>query len=134
MVLLSSLQYILTLLSQFNIYEPEKIRSHAGVRSDLFNRPLGKTLITDFFGGVAQAEVVSTDAIDQDRSSHGADQNQSTDQPSVIGENSSSQQSSPGIMHNPTTQYDDFSSWLRAWGGLGLVGILVSFVVLIPRK
>lgn len=33
------------------------IRSHAGVRSDLFRRPLDKTRITDFFGGVAQAEV-----------------------------------------------------------------------------
>ena len=33
------------------------IRSHAGVRSDLFRRPLDKTRITDFFGGVSQAEV-----------------------------------------------------------------------------
>jgi phosphatidylinositol glycan class K len=33
------------------------IRSHAGVRSDLFRRPLDKTRIADFFGGVAQAEV-----------------------------------------------------------------------------
>lgn len=33
------------------------IRSHAGVRSDLFRRPLDKTRVTDFFGGVAQAEV-----------------------------------------------------------------------------
>ncbi|KAH7886969.1 peptidase C13 family-domain-containing protein [Phlebopus sp. FC_14] len=41
----------------FSSYDPIKIRSHAGVRSDLFNRPLDKTLITDFFGGVAQAEI-----------------------------------------------------------------------------
>lgn len=33
------------------------IRSHAGVRSDLFRRPLDEARITDFFGGVAQAEV-----------------------------------------------------------------------------
>lgn len=33
------------------------IRSHAGVRPDLFQRPLDKTRITDFFGGVAQAEL-----------------------------------------------------------------------------
>jgi phosphatidylinositol glycan class K len=43
--------------SQFNSYDPAKINSHPGVRSDLFKRPLDKTLITDFFGGVAQAEV-----------------------------------------------------------------------------
>ncbi|KAI9569932.1 peptidase C13 family-domain-containing protein [Boletus coccyginus] len=41
----------------FSAYDPAVIRSHAGVRSDLFRRPLDKTRITDFFGGVAQAEV-----------------------------------------------------------------------------
>ncbi|KAH7912370.1 peptidase C13 family-domain-containing protein [Hygrophoropsis aurantiaca] len=41
----------------FNTYDPIKIHSNPGVRSDLFKRPLDKTLITDFFGGVAQAEV-----------------------------------------------------------------------------
>ncbi|KAF9225768.1 hypothetical protein BS17DRAFT_729873 [Gyrodon lividus] len=41
----------------FSAYDPFAIRSHAGVRSDLFWRPLDKTLVTDFFGGVAQAEV-----------------------------------------------------------------------------
>ena len=42
---------------KFSSYDPAVIRSHAGVRSDLFRRPLDKTRITDFFGGVAQAEV-----------------------------------------------------------------------------
>ncbi|KAG0706895.1 peptidase C13 family-domain-containing protein [Suillus ampliporus] len=41
----------------FNSYDPVKIHSHPGIRSDLFLRPLDKTLITDFFGGVAQAEL-----------------------------------------------------------------------------
>lgn len=44
-------------LGKFSSYDPAVIRSHAGVRSDLFQRPLDKTRITDFFGGVAQAEV-----------------------------------------------------------------------------
>lgn len=35
-----------------------KINSHPGVRTDLFHRPLHQTLVTDFFGGVAQAEVL----------------------------------------------------------------------------
>lgn len=44
-------------LIQFSAYDPVKIRSHPGVRSDLFQRPLESVLITDFLGGVAQAEV-----------------------------------------------------------------------------
>ena len=43
---------------QFNIYDPVKIRSHPGVRSDLFRRPVRDALVTDFFGGVSQAEVL----------------------------------------------------------------------------
>ncbi|KAI0697028.1 peptidase C13 family-domain-containing protein [Cytidiella melzeri] len=42
----------------FDIYDPVKIQSHPGVRSDLFRRPLHQTLVTDFFGGVAQAEIL----------------------------------------------------------------------------
>ncbi|PPQ77458.1 hypothetical protein CVT26_005844 [Gymnopilus dilepis] len=42
----------------FDSMDFSKIGSHPGVRSDLFNRPLDKTLITDFFGGVAQVEIV----------------------------------------------------------------------------
>jgi hypothetical protein len=42
---------------QFNSFDPVKIKSHPGVRSDLFNRPLSQTLLTDFFGGVSQIEV-----------------------------------------------------------------------------
>lgn len=44
--------------TQFDTYDFQKINSHAGVRSDLFHRPLRQTLITDFFGGVSQAEVL----------------------------------------------------------------------------
>jgi len=42
----------------FDSYDVEKIASHPGVRSDFFNRSLKDTLVTDFFGGVAQAEVL----------------------------------------------------------------------------
>ncbi|KAI1793703.1 peptidase C13 family-domain-containing protein [Ganoderma leucocontextum] len=47
-----------TMEDLFNTYDPVKIRSHPGVRSDLFRRPLHDTLVTDFFGGVAQVEVL----------------------------------------------------------------------------
>lgn len=42
----------------FNTFDPKKLDSHPGVRSDLFSRPLDNILVTDFFGGVAQAEIV----------------------------------------------------------------------------
>ncbi|TBU25261.1 peptidase C13 family-domain-containing protein [Dichomitus squalens] len=47
-----------TMEDLFNTYDPVKIRSHPGVRSDLFERDLRDTLVTDFFGGVAQVEVL----------------------------------------------------------------------------
>ncbi|KAM5545531.1 hypothetical protein V8D89_000569 [Ganoderma adspersum] len=47
-----------TMEDLFNTYDPVKIRSHPGVRSDLFKRPLHDALVTDFFGGVSQAEVL----------------------------------------------------------------------------
>ena len=43
---------------QFNTYDPDKIHSQPGVRSDLFQRRLSDALVTDFFGGVSQAEVL----------------------------------------------------------------------------
>jgi GPI-anchor transamidase subunit K len=44
--------------AQFSAFDPEKIRSHPGVRSDLFKRPLDRVLVTDFLGGVAHAEII----------------------------------------------------------------------------
>jgi len=44
----------------FDTYDFNKIDSHAGVRADLFSRTLRDTLVTDFFGGVAQAEILSS--------------------------------------------------------------------------
>lgn len=48
--------------SQFDIYDPEKIKSHPGIRTDLFPHDLSQTLVTDFFGGVAQVEMPSHSA------------------------------------------------------------------------
>ncbi|KZV90899.1 hypothetical protein EXIGLDRAFT_616317 [Exidia glandulosa HHB12029] len=47
-----------TMNDLFSQYDPVRIKSNASVRSDLFPRPLDRTRLTDFFGGVAQAEVV----------------------------------------------------------------------------
>ncbi|KAH9847725.1 peptidase C13 family-domain-containing protein [Lenzites betulinus] len=48
-----------TMQDLFDTYDPVKINSHPGVRSDLFPRSLRDTLVTNFFGGVAQAEVLA---------------------------------------------------------------------------
>ncbi|EJD49911.1 hypothetical protein AURDEDRAFT_112348 [Auricularia subglabra TFB-10046 SS5] len=48
----------MTMQDLFSRYNFKQIKSNAGVRSDLFGRPLDRTRLTDFFGGVAQAEVV----------------------------------------------------------------------------
>ena len=42
---------------QFKLYNFNDIRSDAGVRADLARRPVEDILLTDFFGGVTQAEV-----------------------------------------------------------------------------
>jgi len=42
----------------FDSYDFDKIHSHPGVRTDLFHRDTRSALVTDFFGGVAQAEVL----------------------------------------------------------------------------
>ncbi|OJT02612.1 GPI-anchor transamidase [Trametes pubescens] len=47
-----------TMQDLFDTYDPVKINSHPGVREDLFPRSLRNTLVTDFFGGVVQAEVL----------------------------------------------------------------------------
>ncbi|CCH44067.1 GPI-anchor transamidase [Wickerhamomyces ciferrii] len=45
----------LTLQDLFDFYTFDKIHSHAGVRTDLYNRDPSKVLITDFFGNVQSA-------------------------------------------------------------------------------
>jgi phosphatidylinositol glycan class K len=46
-----------TLQELFDTYDPVKIASHPGIRSDLFNRPLDKVKVTDFFGNVQNVEL-----------------------------------------------------------------------------
>ncbi|ORE04386.1 hypothetical protein BCV72DRAFT_211396 [Rhizopus microsporus var. microsporus] len=50
----------MTLQDLFNTYDPIKIASHPGIRSDLFKRPLNKVKVTDFFGNVQNVELTKT--------------------------------------------------------------------------
>jgi len=41
----------------FDSYDPQKIHSHAGVRTDLFHRDLSDVAITNFFGNIQAVEI-----------------------------------------------------------------------------
>ncbi|ANZ76114.1 BA75_03040T0 [Komagataella pastoris] len=46
-----------TMADLFETYTFEDIHSHAGIRTDLYNRNLSKVLLTDFFGNIQKVEV-----------------------------------------------------------------------------
>lgn len=48
---------------QFNSYNFDFVRSHPGVRADLFRRPLSEVRVTDFLGAVARADVIPSESI-----------------------------------------------------------------------
>jgi hypothetical protein len=49
-----------TLKNLFDVYDPRDLHSTPGIRSDLFNRPLDKALVTDFFGAVQNIEITNS--------------------------------------------------------------------------
>lgn len=107
------------------------MRSTPGVRSDLFTRPLGKTLLTDFFGGVSQAEVVAEEAIESHARSTVTEQVQhsSVDErkprvakPSVV---------KVDTLKGPSPTDDSIpSATVRAWAGASLIGLFVAWVTI----
>lgn len=50
--------------AQFDTFSYGIIHSNAGVRSDLFGRPLNETLLTDFFGGVSEVHLSDQEHVD----------------------------------------------------------------------
>ncbi|TFK17389.1 hypothetical protein FA15DRAFT_676095 [Coprinopsis marcescibilis] len=97
----------------FESMDPEKIKSNPGVRSDLFGRPLEDALITDFFGGVAQVEVVERVGGEYD------------EEVEVVEKKA--RKETPGVSAREVEVVDDHGSdgWkkVRMWG---VVGVLVS--------
>ncbi|SCV73278.1 BQ2448_7204 [Microbotryum intermedium] len=51
-------------LPQFDTFSFDKFESNAGIRTDLYPRPVDQVLLTDFFGGVAQVEVSTEEEVD----------------------------------------------------------------------
>ncbi|GAA5928536.1 GPI-anchor transamidase [Sporobolomyces koalae] len=49
-----------TMQDLFDTFSFEVIHSTPGVRSDLFDRSLSETLLTDFFGGVSEIDMITT--------------------------------------------------------------------------
>lgn len=47
---------------QFNTYDPARIKSHPGVSTELSPVAPQDTLVTDFFGGVANVEIPGSEA------------------------------------------------------------------------
>lgn len=98
------------------------MRSTPGVRSDLFPRPLDKALLTDFFGGVSQAEVMADEALESHMRSTPAENLPL--KPKVV---------KPfAVKHKePSPDGDGVpSATIRAWAGAGLVGLLVAWTVI----
>ncbi|KAH6890189.1 glycosylphosphatidylinositol anchor biosynthesis protein [Coprinopsis sp. MPI-PUGE-AT-0042] len=156
-----------TMEDLFNSFDPVKIKSHPGVRSDLFNRPLSQTLLTDFFGGVSQIEVVDDDASSASPSSSEDDEQYEallqdlTTLPTSKQGDCDEPCSEETTYHSPPLGYDEEAiekldalraaheqkvkereeearkeaKWdetkrgLRLWGGVGVVGMLVGFVM-----
>lgn len=130
-------------LLQFDTYDPEKIHSHPGVREDLFPRPLRQTLVTDFFGGVAQAEVLPELLVSSiARASN-------TTEPDVLvtpvadpveayrtNDSHEKWRAAPtkaldaaAIFESRTKTERTFSATSRAWASVTLAGSLVAWVV-----
>ncbi|KAG9043364.1 glycosylphosphatidylinositol anchor biosynthesis [Tulasnella sp. UAMH 9824] len=134
-----------TMQDLFSTYSFEKIRSHAGVRSDLFNRPLDQTLITDFFGGVAQVEVLYEQDAEQQSSGESIEEvpapSLPTRPPAVLA--SERPQRMPGFKAQPVSDRQSTNSTLntvkaamkredsgllhalKLWGSSLLVGLLL---------
>ncbi|KAG2073126.1 hypothetical protein BDR04DRAFT_1095313 [Suillus decipiens] len=118
----------------FDSYDPVKIYSHPGIRSDLFRRPLDKTLITDFFGGVAQAEVFPLQDIVGSSDHHHHHENDFTpptsrkpDAPSVLVVSSMTVISHPRLT-GETHEWDNWWKEVRKWTSIFVIGCLVSCV------
>jgi phosphatidylinositol glycan class K len=107
------------------------MKSTPGVRSDLFPRPLTKTLLTDFFGGVSQAEVVTEEAIESHVKSTPTDtfsRPKTGDKKPKIVNPSAVKIETP---KDPSSGGDFVpSATIRAWAGASLLGLFVAWIVI----
>ncbi|KAF8191737.1 peptidase C13 family-domain-containing protein [Pholiota molesta] len=108
--------------------------SHPGVGSDLFRRPLDKTRITDFFGGVAQVEIVpplDSSAVSPEESPSPIDeveplQPQTNTLPLTKAQNMSDNAAWGSPWLGPL-QGKDWKT-TRAWASIAIIGALAGWV------
>lgn len=119
---------------QFSTFDPQKLDSHPGVRSDLFNRPLDRTLVTDFFGGVSQAEIILP-SLDEPAELV-VEQELRADAPSAttnlwrrkhMGSDVDFKSLKAAAGRNEVSTQSSSTSALRAWGSSMLILTLVSW-------
>ena len=107
------------------------MRSTPGVRSDLFPRPLDKALLTDFFGGVSQAEVVAEEALESHARS---DVTWSVPHSNADERRPKAMKPSTVNMDTPTGSLPKGdstpSATIRAWAGAGLIGLFVAWIAI----
>jgi phosphatidylinositol glycan class K len=98
-----------------------KIHSHPGIGSDHFYRPLDKALITDFFGGVAQAEVFP---LQEDTTPFHFTPESAAPSLPVAPSTISTAPPLMGQMHVRDSRWKE----IRKWSSVFVVGCLVSWV------
>jgi phosphatidylinositol glycan class K len=107
------------------------MKSTPGVRSDLFTRPLDKALLTDFFGGVSQAEVVAEGTIDSHARSAVTEKalhpNAGEQKPKALKPSAVKADAPEG----PSLKGDGIpSAMIRAWAGASLIGLFVAGITI----
>ena len=115
------------------MYDPDRLRSHPGVRSDLFQRSLGSALVTDFFGGVADVDVVESHLYHDLKASQGSKE---IEPPVSNNARSNVNLSRPKAEAGPRLvppRRNGAVHEMRAWTGLGMVGVLAGFVLFQSR-
>lgn len=107
----------LTMAELFATFDPEKIHSHPGVRSDLFSRKLEETRVIDFFGGRTGIE---GDEEVEDIPPNEGNEEESTEEdiPAARSRTPRSPEARPG---SPRT--------LRTWTGVAVIGLLIGWSI-----
>lgn len=107
------------------------MRSHSGIRTDLLPRSPANTLVTDFFGNVAQVQVTD-DAQLSDGEEDEAQTEHVSDLLTPLPPQASVKLSSSWLRKersNNQTEVTPVSTIsLRAWGGLAALGVVVSVI------
>jgi phosphatidylinositol glycan class K len=121
---------------QFDAYDFNHIRSHAGVRKDLFRRDPSQVLLTDFFGGVSQVDVVEPEEFVEAKLSAGIAQARSSENHNsghiVSNYLGGGYEDAARKAYNHLGLYHTFSISWRAWASMALLvgSALVSRVLM----